>query len=147
LLAPVTLSAAVGIITLPWRVAGGLARWFGIIGLSLAALGIYGLVVYTVSQRTRELGVRIALGAEPRDIRGLVVGQGLKLALVGVAIGVAISFAAARTLAAFLFGVSAADPVTYVSTSLLLVVVAMAASYVPARKATKTDPLVALRYE
>ncbi len=144
---PMTLEAAVETVTLPWQVAGALAQGFGLLGLALAALGIYGLVAYTVSQRTREIGVRVALGAAPGDIRRLVVGQGFKLAVIGVTIGLTLSFGVTRALAAFLFGISASDPLTYVGTAVVLAVVAMAASYFPARAATKTDPLVALRQD
>jgi ABC-type antimicrobial peptide transport system permease subunit len=142
-----TLRAAVEAVTLPWKIAGSIAQGFGLLGLALAALGIYGLVAYTVSQRTREIGVRVALGAAPADIRKLVVNQGLRLAVVGVAIGLVLSFGVTRVLAAVLFGVSASDPLTYVGTAIVLAVVAMAASYIPARNATRTDPLVALRQD
>jgi predicted permease len=144
---PMTLQAAVETVTLPWKIAGNIAQGFGLLGLALAALGIYGLVAYTVSQRTREIGVRVALGAAPADIRKLVVNQGLRLAVVGVAIGLVLSFAVTRVLASLLFGVSASDPLTYIGTSVVLAAVAMAASYFPARNATKTDPLVALRQD
>jgi len=97
--------------------------------------------------RRREFAVRVALGAGPRDIRQLVVGHGVRLAVFGVAIGLALSFAVTRALSAFLFGISASDPLTYVGTAVVLAVVAMAASYVPARNATRTDPLVALRQD
>jgi putative ABC transport system permease protein len=120
---------------------------FGLIGLALAALGIYGLVSYTVNQRTHEIGVRVALGAQRRDIFKLVIGHGLKLALLGVAAGLALSFGLTRALKALLFGVSATDPATYLGISSLLALVALAASFIPARKATRTDPLVALRHE
>jgi predicted permease len=144
---PMTLSAAVDMVTLPWRIAGSIARGFGVLGLALAALGIYGLVAYTVSQRTREIGVRIALGAAPGDIRRLVLGQGVQLAAFGVAIGLVLSLGVTRALAAFLFGISASDPVTYLGTAAVLAAVALAASYMPARAATRTDPLVALRQD
>jgi putative ABC transport system permease protein len=147
LLLPMTLAAAVETATLPWRIAGALARGFGLLGLALAALGIYGLVSYTVSQRTREIGVRVALGAAPGNIRNLVVGHGLKLAVIGVGIGLVLSLGVTRLLAAFLFGISASDPVTYLGTALLLAAMAIAASYFPARKATRTDPMVALRQD
>jgi len=142
-----TLPEAVQLATLPLRIAGTIANIFGMVGLALAALGIYGLVSYAVNQRTHELGVRVALGAQKRDILKLVIGQGFKLALLGVMIGLVLSFGLTRMLAALLFGVSASDPVTYLSVSLLLVIVALGASFGPARKATKTDPLVALRHE
>jgi len=145
--APVTLPEAVRLATLPWRVVGVLANVFGLIGLALTALGIYGLVSYTVNQRMREIGVRVALGAQRRDIFKLVIGHGLRLALLGVAVGLALSFGLTRALSALLFGVSATDPATYLGISSLLVLVALAASFIPARKATRTDPLVALRHE
>jgi len=137
----------VEMVTLPWQVAGSIAQGFGILGLALAALGIYGLVAYTVSQRTREIGVRVALGAGPDDIRRLVVGHGVRLAVFGLAIGLTISFAVTRALAAFLFGISASDPLTYIGTAAVLATVAVAASYIPARNAGRTDPLVALRQD
>lgn len=144
---PMTLAAAVQTVTLPWRIAGSIAQGFGLLGLALAALGIYGLVAYTASQRTWEIGVRMALGATAGDVRQLVVGHGVKLAAIGVAIGLVLSFGVTRVLAAFLFGVSASDPATYVGTAAVLAVVTLAASYIPARKATRTDPLVALRQD
>ena len=143
----VTLTEAVQQATLPWRVVGVLANVFGFIGLALAALGIYGLVAYMVNQRTHEIGVRVALGAQRRDIFKLVIGHGLNLALLGVAVGLALAFGLTRVLSALLFGVSASDPATYLSVSLLLVLVTLAASFIPAWKATKTDPLAALRHE
>jgi predicted permease len=145
--AAMTLTEAVRQVTLPWRVVGLLANVFGLIGLVLAALGIYGLVSYTVNQRTHEIGVRIALGAQRRDIFKLVIGHGLKLALLGVAVGLALAFGLTQALADLLFGVSASDPATYLSLSLLLVLVVLVASFIPARKATRTDPLIALRQE
>jgi predicted permease len=145
--AAMTLTEAVRQVMLPWRVVGLLANVFGLIGLGLAALGIYGLVSYTVNQRTHEIGVRIALGAQRRDIFKLVIGHGLKLALLGVAVGLALAFGLTQALADLLFGVSASDPATYLSLSLLLVLVVLVASFIPARKATRTDPLIALRQE
>ena len=142
-----TLSGAVEAATLPWQAAGTLATTFGLIGLALAAMGIYGLVSFTVGQRTRELGVRIALGAASHDIRKLVLGQGSKLALIGVVTGIALAFGATQALAAFLFGVRATDPIGWLGTSALLWLVTMAASWIPARRAIGTDPLVALREE
>ena len=142
-----SLSEAVRLSVLPWRVVGIVARVFGLIGLALASMGIYGLVSYVANQRTHEIGVRVALGAQNRDILRLVVGHGLKLGVFGVTIGLALSLALTRLVASFLFGISASDPLTYISVTLLLVLVAVGASFGPARRATRTDPMVALRHE
>jgi len=115
--------------------------------LLLAGVGIYGVVSYSVSQRTQEIGIRIAVGAARRDVLRLVVGQGARAALLGIAVGVAAALALTRLMASLLFGVSAADPLTFMSVALLLTLVALAASYIPARRAMRVDPMVALRHE
>lgn len=129
------------------RMTAGLISIFGLFALVLAATGLYGVIAYSVAQRTREMGIRMALGARRIDIFWLVVGQGLKLALVGVAAGVGIGFAATRVTSSLLYGVGTSDPLTFVSISLLLLGVALAACWFPARRATKIDPMIALRYE
>jgi putative ABC transport system permease protein len=120
---------------------------FAAVALVLAAVGIYGVIAYTVSQRTREIGVRVALGARGRDVQWQVVRQGGRLALVGIAVGVVASLAAARLLSSLLFGVSTTDPITFVSVALLLGGVAVLASWIPARRAASVDPIIALRAE
>jgi ABC-type antimicrobial peptide transport system permease subunit len=120
---------------------------FAAIALLLATIGIYGSISYSTRQRTNEIGVRIALGAQPLDVLRLIVGQGVGQALVGVVIGLAAAFLLTRTIKTFLFGVTPTDPLTFVAISLLLVVTAFIASLIPARRATKVDPLVALRSE
>ena len=120
---------------------------FAVLTLTLAAVGIYGVVSYAVTQRTQEIGIRIALGARPADVLTLIVKGGMALALSGVGIGVVIAFGLTRLMEAVLFGVTATDALTYAIGSLVLVGVAVLACYVPARRATRVDPLVAMRSE
>jgi predicted permease len=142
-----TMDEHIGVALAPARIAAMLAGVFGLLALVLASVGLYGIISYSVSRRTHEIGVRLALGAEPRKVFSMVVGQGVRLVSIGVAIGLIVAFASTRLIASVLAGVSATDPLTFILAPLLLTVVAVLACIVPARRATKVDPMVALRYE
>ncbi len=120
---------------------------FALVALFLAAVGLYGVVAYTVSQRTQEIGVRMAIGAQRADVLRMVLGGGMKLSLIGLAIGLAAALALAELVTTLLFGVEPFDPASYGATAAVLLAVSLLACYVPARRATLVDPIVAIRQE
>lgn len=142
-----TLTEHMQVPLFPARMAAIVLGSFGVMALVLAAIGIYGVMSYTVAGRIREIGVRMALGAQWLDVLRLIVGQGMTLALIGLGIGVLLAFLAARMLTSLLYGISASDPLTYIAVALLLGLVALVACLIPALRATRVDPMVALRYE
>ncbi|HEV8184087.1 MAG TPA: FtsX-like permease family protein, partial [Candidatus Angelobacter sp.] len=121
--------------------------FFSVLAMFLGAIGIYGVMAHLVSQRTHEIGIRIALGATPSQVLRMVINHGLKLALIGISVGVLVALAATRALAAQLYQVTPYDPPTFIGVALLFALVAFAACYLPAWRGTRVDPLVALRYE
>jgi putative ABC transport system permease protein len=142
-----TMSEVLGVEAEQRRMGMIMLAAFAGLALLLAALGIYGVLAYFVTQHTREIGVRIALGANRSNILALVLKKGMGLTLLGVAIGLAASFVLTRLMSSLLFGVKAFDPLTFVVVPVLLATVALVACWIPARRATKVDPMIALRYE
>jgi ABC-type antimicrobial peptide transport system permease subunit len=132
---------------IPQRVAASVSGSLGVVGLLLAAIGIYGVTAYMVSSRTREIGIRVALGAQRRDVIRMVLQQGMTLALGGVAIGLALAAGASRLLGSLLFGIGPTDPIAFCGAATLFCLIGLLACYVPARRATAVDPMEALRYE
>ena len=142
-----TLETRISAVSFGVRMAGMVSAAFGLLALVLAAVGVYGVVAYSTQQRTREMGIRMALGAQPRDVLRLVLRENMTMLLAGLATGLAATYAASRLLARLLFGVAPTDPATFASVTLLLAAVALTACYLPARRAVRVDPLVALRHE
>jgi putative ABC transport system permease protein len=144
---PETMSERVSASLYAARMGAILLAVFGALALLLASIGLYGVMSFAVARRTRELGIRVALGARPGDVFRLVLRQGMTLVIAGLVLGVGVAVAVTRLLASFLYGVSTTDAFTFTAIPLLLTVVALLACYLPARRATKVEPLVALRYE
>lgn len=142
-----TMQEVVALSVQDWRFRALLLGMFGVVALLITTIGVYGVISYWVAQRTHEIGVRVALGADRRDVVGLVLSQGMSTALVGIGIGLVVAFVVTRVMAHLLFAVNARDPLTFAGVAVVLAVVALGASYLPARRATEVDPMVALRAE
>jgi len=142
-----TLRARVQVVGTNEKIAGTFVGCFGVLALTLAGIGIYGVIAYTARQRTHEIGIRMALGAQQNEIFNLVLGQGVRLTALGVAIGVVVSLLLTRFLRSLLFGVTTTDPLTFTIVLGLLCTAALAACYLPARRAMQVDPMESLRHE
>jgi putative ABC transport system permease protein len=142
-----TMSSLIRVTLLPVRMGAVLIGFFGILGMLLAAVGLYGVIAYSVSRRTHEMGLRMALGAETSDVTKMVIKRGMVIALVGVVFGLASASAVSQLLSSVLYGINAIDPISFGGAAVLLLSVALLANYIPARRAARVDPVVALRYE
>jgi ABC-type antimicrobial peptide transport system permease subunit len=142
-----TLTEQVGAASVRERLVTSLATGLGVAALVLAAIGLYGLLAYSVASRTREIGIRVALGANPRGVIALVLRQGARLALAGIAIGIVAAAALSRFVEGMLFGLTALDPSTFIAVSVLLATIAFLASCIPARRAARVDPLISIKAE
>jgi len=142
-----TMHEALGIAFLPARLAATVVTGFAVLALTLAAIGLYGVIAYSVSQGTREIGIRMALGAEATDVLKLVVRQGMVLTAIGLALGVFGGYALAQLMAMLLYGIRPTDVIAFIVASLILAAIALIATYLPARRATRIDPMIALRVD
>jgi len=142
-----TMDENLSVVLFPVRMGAALLAVFGLLALGLAAVGVYGVIAYAVSRRTHEIGIRMALGARSNDVLRLVVWQGMRVVLAGVALGLLGALVLSRALGSFLYDVSTIDPVAFLGTVTILVGVALLANYIPARRGAKVDPMVALRSE
>lgn len=142
-----TMEDHLGIALLPARLGGEVLGGFGLLGLLLAAVGVYGVMAYSVAQRTRELGIRVAVGADHRSVIRLVLGEGMRLALIGTVIGLVAAAGASQLLRGLLYNVNPLDPIAFLTVPLVLVGVAAVAVYLPARKAASVDPMKALKVD
>jgi putative ABC transport system permease protein len=141
------LETLMSVVNTPYRVITRLMVFFGALAIFLGAIGIYGVMAHLVSQRIHEIGIRMAMGASPAQVLRMVINHGLKLALFGISVGVLVALGATRALATELYQVTPNDPPTFIGVALLVALVAAVACYLPARRGTRVDPLVALRYE